>query len=125
MKAITVRQPYAWAILSAGKDVENRSWRTHYRGPLLIHAGSGYERDPWLPRGIVAPSKADLPFGAILGIVDLVDVVERSRSRWFVGEYGFVLRRPRLLSSPIYCPGRLSLWTPTPRQIRQVLARVS
>jgi ASCH domain len=42
---LTVRQPWAWAIIHGGKDVENRSWRTKYRGPLLIHAGSAFEPD--------------------------------------------------------------------------------
>jgi hypothetical protein len=39
MMALTIRQPWAWAIAAAGKDVENRSWHTGYRGPLAIHAG--------------------------------------------------------------------------------------
>ena len=33
-----MRPPWAWATIYGGKDVENRSWRTAYRGPLLIHA---------------------------------------------------------------------------------------
>ena len=41
MKAITVRQPWAWAIMHDGKDVENRSRNIAgtYRGPVVIHAG--------------------------------------------------------------------------------------
>lgn len=39
MKAITVRQPWAWAIAIGAKDVENRSWQRTYRGPVAIHAG--------------------------------------------------------------------------------------
>jgi len=41
MKCISIRQPWAWAILNAGKRVENRVWRSApaYRGPILIHAG--------------------------------------------------------------------------------------
>ena len=38
MKAISVRQPWAWAIISALKDIENRGWPIHYRGDILIHA---------------------------------------------------------------------------------------
>lgn len=39
MKAISIRQPWAWAILNAGKRVENRDWRgCSYRGPVLLHA---------------------------------------------------------------------------------------
>lgn len=41
MKAITVRQPWAWAIIHAGKDIENRSWKTKTRGRVAIHAASG------------------------------------------------------------------------------------
>jgi hypothetical protein len=39
VKALTMRQPWAWATIYGGKDVENRRRRTAYRGPLLIHAG--------------------------------------------------------------------------------------
>jgi ASCH domain len=37
MKALSVRQPWAWAIISALKDIENRGWPIHYRGDILIH----------------------------------------------------------------------------------------
>ena len=40
MKCLTICQPWAWAIVAAGKDVENRTRPTRYRGPLLIHAGA-------------------------------------------------------------------------------------
>ncbi len=39
MRALTIRQPWAWAITCGLKRVENRTWSTNYRGPLLIHAG--------------------------------------------------------------------------------------
>jgi hypothetical protein len=38
MRALSVRQPYAWLIVAGLKDVENRSRRLRHRGPLLIHA---------------------------------------------------------------------------------------
>jgi hypothetical protein len=41
MRALTVQQPWAWAIVHGGKDVENRTQAWGYRGPLAIHAGSG------------------------------------------------------------------------------------
>lgn len=43
--ALSVRQPWAWAIISGGKTIENRSWTTPYRGPLLIHAGKAFDPD--------------------------------------------------------------------------------
>jgi hypothetical protein len=39
VKCLTVCQPWAWAIVHGRKHVENRTWATDYRGPLLIHAG--------------------------------------------------------------------------------------
>ena len=37
-KALSIQQPWAWLIVNDHKDIENRDWRTHYRGPVLIHA---------------------------------------------------------------------------------------
>src|SRR5438045_8559495 len=39
MKALSIRQPWAWLIVNGHKPVENRSWSTKYTGKLLIHAG--------------------------------------------------------------------------------------
>lgn len=36
MRILSVRQPWAWALVDGWKDVENRSWRTAYRGPIAI-----------------------------------------------------------------------------------------
>lgn len=44
-KGLTFIQPWASAIAFAGKDIENRTWRTHYRGPLAIHAGGKLNHD--------------------------------------------------------------------------------
>ena len=38
MKVLSIRQPWAWAIVRNWKTVENRDWRTNYRGHLAIHA---------------------------------------------------------------------------------------
>src|SRR5450432_4191665 len=82
MKALSIHQPWAWAILHAGKGVENRSWPTRYRGPLLVHASksraSYEEQEPaaWLERyGIALPAWDELAKGAIVGVVDVVDCV--------------------------------------------------
>lgn len=120
MKVLTIRQPWAWAIIHAGKDIENRTWRTHYRGPLLIHAGAKVEADPDWPRRVSRPAHEELERGAIIGVVDLVDVVEKSRSKWFQGPFGLVLRNPRALSRPLSCKGRLGLWELTPAKLRRL-----
>ncbi|MEU0468957.1 ASCH domain-containing protein [Amycolatopsis sp. NPDC006131] len=40
MKAITVRQPWAWAIAKGYKPIENRTWSTDHRGLIAIHAAA-------------------------------------------------------------------------------------
>ena len=67
MKALTIKQPWASLIIYGDKDVENRSWPTSYRGPLLIHAGKGYDVNG--DQYIDAP--IPLEAGGIIGQVDL------------------------------------------------------
>lgn len=127
MKAITVRQPWAWAIIHAGKNIENRSWLTHLRGPIAIHAAKGLTRGEYeetieyLPRRYrkEAPAFEDLVRGAIIGVVDLVDCVTESKSPWFFGDYGFVLKNPRLIK-PIPCTGALGFWNLPPEIERKI-----
>ena len=104
LKALSVRQPWAWLIVYAGKDIENRSWATRFRGRFLVHASLGMTHDEyddvedWLdspdgPRGRIAlPPFHELQRGGIIGQATLVDCVSRSNSRWFFGPNGFVLR---------------------------------
>src|SRR5829696_3543555 len=86
MKAVSIHQPWAWAILHAGKDVENRTWRTHHRGPLLIHAArsrKSYNRQDaaqWPALyGVELPAWTELTTGAILGVVEVIDCVPVGR----------------------------------------------
>ena len=88
MRILTVRQPWAWAIIHAGKTVENRRWSNDYRGPVAIHAGLRFDHD-WASAALddaMRPARnarecRHLPrpwevFGAVIGVVDLVDVHE-------------------------------------------------
>lgn len=89
IRIMTVRQPWAWAIIHAGKDMENRPRNIagDYRGPVAIHAGLGFDEDATLGgpamrvacENYLANSLGDdyLPWfihGAIIGVVDLVGV---------------------------------------------------
>lgn len=113
MKVLTVRQPWASLIIGGHKDIENRSWTTHYRGPLAIHAGQATDQGGLRACRELLPEV--LPHGSVLGIVDLVDVVTDSRSRWAEpGLYHWVLKNPRTLGKPIPVAGKLGLWTPSP-----------
>jgi hypothetical protein len=119
MKAITVRQPWAWAIIHAGKDIENRSWNTNLRGRIAIHAGAGMTRAEYeegcksilrrKPK-IKIPAYEDLVRSAIIGTVEIVDCVEETHSTWFTGDKGFVLAHPKKLPKPIKCKGALKFW---------------
>jgi ASCH domain len=115
--ALSVRQPWAHSIIHLGKDVENRTWRTHYRGPLLIHASSRECLDGWCwlgARGIYLPVDVELPMGGVVGQVDLVDVIEDSDSPWAMEDYWhWVLQNPRPLPFRV-CKGRLGLFSPDP-----------
>jgi len=128
MKVIVIRQPWAWLIVNGFKDIENRSWATHYRGPLLIQASARRPtkremedfREYAQQRRVKLPEEFDL--GAIVGWVQLDDCVRESRSRWFQGPVGWVLSQPKKLPS-IPLKGRLGLFDP-PRQILKKLAFV-
>lgn len=87
MRILTVRQPWAWAIIHGGKDVENRvrNIAGDYRGPVAIHAGLAFDDEAltspvlhaaWQRAGgEVAAGGWGVPYrGRILGVVDLVDV---------------------------------------------------
>jgi len=119
MKAITLRQPWAWAIINAGKDIENRDWKTHFRGRVAIHAAVGMTHSQYeeaceyirnINRRVRIPAYEDMERGAIIGTVEIVDCVQDTDSPWFMGNYGFVLARPRRLPKPIACKGALSFW---------------
>jgi hypothetical protein len=101
MKALSLTQPWATLVAVDAKRIETRSWRTHYRGVVAIHASKAFPRDcrqlvarePFyhalLRAGSIAalpfPQRADdapppavalaLPLGAIIAVGRLVDVV--------------------------------------------------
>jgi hypothetical protein len=116
-RVLTVRQPWAWAIIHGGKDVENRSWPTRHRGALLIHAGSAFEPEGYQTVQRLAshqpPPAGEFMHGAIIGVVELVDCVLDSDSKWAVaGEWHWRLHSPRALDEAVPCAGKLGLWRP-------------
>lgn len=98
MKALSVRQPWAWLIVNGHKDIENRNWRSDYRGPLLIHASKGMTQAEYREganfahrRGVLVPLFHSLERGGIVGQVTMTGCVAASDSLWFMAEYGFTL----------------------------------
>ena len=114
MKAISLKQPWAWLIVKGIKDVENRTWLTHYRGLLLIHASKkfDYEGFNWIAEqhGIEMPKVQDFLRGYIVGKVDLIDCVDYYKSKWFFGPWGFVFEAPECWQVPIAYRGQLKLF---------------
>ena len=135
MKAMTVRQPWAWAIIYGQKDVENRGRNIagSYRGPLVIHAAiAQFEQHNMASRAHRAAHGTETPtqlhFGAALGIVDLTNShwsgmegglscaqqqcheYERCSSWAEAYSQHLALANPRPFLKPIPYRGRLGLW---------------
>jgi hypothetical protein len=109
-KALTVKQPWASLIMAGLKDVENRTWKTNFRGTLIIHAGSGVARDAMLEHGHLVGA---YPAGAIIGTVDLVDCITGSPSPWAMdGHWHWILANPKPCA-PVAHAGALSFWQPS------------
>lgn len=141
IKVLSVRQPWAWLICAGYKNIENRTWKTDYRGKLFIHAGKEFE---WhelngLPhdyRKLVIEhfgiqfmrygkkwtdviTKHKEEFGAIVGYADLTDCVRNANSIWAMpGCWHWELHRPLELA-PIPLKGRLGIFEiPEPEALR-------
>lgn len=128
MKVLSVRQPWAWAIIYGGKDIENRNWQTSYRGPLAIHAGKGFDFTMEEMRiglrgdygepitTMLKQFKGNDIRGAIIGVVDLVDCQPSwaCDSPWKAGDdpdyFCWRLENPRPLAAPVPCKGQLGLF---------------
>lgn len=109
MKALSIKQPWAWLIIHGGKDIENRTWKRSFRGRFLIHASKGIDQRAMREYKHLLPPKEDLIGGAIIGSVELVDMVTKSDSPWFLGPVGFVLKDPEPCV-PMILKGKLSFF---------------
>ncbi len=116
MRAISVRQPWAWLIVNGYKPVENRDWKTNYRGHCLIHAGksvdmAGYDfiDDQFPELKNMVPTADKIERGGVVGMVKITDCVTSHLSLWFFGKYGFVMDDATPL--PFFAhPGQLSFF---------------
>jgi len=78
VKALSLTQPWATLVVDGRKRIETRSWTTAYRGPLAIHASKAMTQDAWDLWRDLTVEGIDVTVaerGAILGTVELVDVV--------------------------------------------------
>jgi len=150
MKALSIRQPWAWEIVQCIKVVEFRSWSTRYRGRFLIHASKTFKKEKlaeerkWLAKYDKAlPDEFQL--GGFVGIVTLADCVERTEpslrrqvyddlfgnrpppgtaprpdSEWFGDSYGFILTDAKPISFEPY-PGQLRFFNVPDEFVRSKL----
>ena len=111
MKALSIRQPWAWLIVHGIKDIENRTWQTKLRGKVFIHAPLKFDMAAYQRIDYIMPPKQELEIGGIIGTVEIIDCVTKSNSKWFNGPFGFKLINPTQLSF-IPCKGQLSFFQP-------------
>ncbi len=93
--ALSVQQPWAWAIVHGYKDIENRDWPTRVRGLIFIHASKKVDVESldWLKiEHPEIPWPTAFELGGIVGQARIVGCVRESTSPWFFGLYGFELR---------------------------------
>lgn len=136
MKALTIHEPFAWAIAAGHKPVENRTWETKHRGPLAIHA-SKQKPDPedidFVTDCAFGAPELDIPQaewdahrarivaalrpGCVLAVamvermIDSADLLPKKKREWFCGPVAWLLDADvRRLREPLPVKGAQGLW---------------
>jgi hypothetical protein len=129
IRALTIRQPFPELILRGRKPYEIRSWKTNYRGPLLIHSAARIKTDCAEESGLKPHT---LVTSAFVGVAVLSDVrpytradskllnQKRATGGWSPGQFSWVLKKPIRFARPIKANGKLGLFTVPPSVARLV-----
>jgi len=126
MKVITIKQPWATLIAEGYKEYEFRTWKTKYRGEILIHAGKGIDKEAVERFKYL---KLDYPVGKIIARAKVVDcvkvddtlrrelaqkdpivykgVIDKTSNDW--DGYGFKLENIEKIN-PVEIDGKLGFW---------------
>ncbi|MFJ2407047.1 hypothetical protein ACIOUE_37770 [Streptomyces xanthochromogenes] len=112
VRALTIYQPWADAIVHLRKDVENRSWVTPYTGLLLIHSAQRADQTA------LKEAPKDLPGirGAVIAVARLTGchLCDATCSPWAQpGSWHWTFTDVTALASPLSCPGARKLWIPS------------
>jgi hypothetical protein len=125
LNTLSVQQPYALLEVLGIKDIENRTWKTDYRGRIYIHACAWKSGRPTYQLTEEQKSIAsnypivkslldekELMYSAIIGHVDLVDIVEDSSSVWALkNHYHWILANPVMFERTVVnVKGQLNFW---------------
>jgi tetratricopeptide (TPR) repeat protein len=101
-------------ICAGAKQIENRSWKSDFRGTVAIHASTSQAMAKgFLDECVENPFKftlEDFSFGAIVGLADIVDIQIFGRAHEgdenASGPYCWRMTNPRLLKKPIPLTGK-------------------
>jgi hypothetical protein len=131
IRCLTISEPWASLIASGNKTTENRCWKTNYRGPLAIHAGSGTQY-------LTKKRLADYPVGHVIAVANLVACLDIQTIRqkaasvldagweaygcsstwaeiaaheFTVGPFCWILEGVRKLKTPKPIAGKQGIWT--------------
>jgi hypothetical protein len=125
-KALSLSRPWDYLILHEPfKPIENRPWKTKFRGRIYVHRANSVDRDGWdwivrhanklniLSQALdimALMTKPSLYPSGLVGRIDIVDCVDHSDSPWFFGPYGLVLSKPLAFEKVIPYKGSLGLF---------------
>ena len=141
-RGLSLIQPWASLIACGAKAVETRSWKTAYRGPVLIHASKGFPKDcqrfALAERALLGCLPHELPCAAVVARALLVNCratdeadffgeasdQERRLGDWSPGRYCFYLSNVERLAEPIPWSGCLGLWSVPEELLRRVEAQL-
>ena len=122
MKALTIKEPWATLIIDGYKEYEFRSWKTNYRGKILIHAGKSLEKNQAKK---FKEYNLEYNCGEIIGEADLVDCIKVTEefdnelkkknslvygNSGHVQNYGWKLENIKKYDKKIPAKGQLGLW---------------
>lgn len=136
MTALCIAQPWAFCIFEKGKNVENRSQNLKKRGTIAIYASATLDkgRFEYCNDDLkIKISPDELPFGAIVGFVDVIEVIKKKdvttkTQKWFSGDYGYVLANPKILKTPISVKppkGAIKFWELKGKALDSCLKQIS
>jgi len=120
MKVITIKEPWASLIINGYKEYEFRSWKTNYRGEILIHTSQQVDKEALKK---FEDLNLNYQTSKIIGKVTIIDCKlvddkfdkELSKNKVYslsskIGKYAWVLKDPQPLINNKEVKGRLGIW---------------
>ncbi len=133
LRCLSIHQPWSWLICAGAKRIENRTWKTDFRGTIAIHASTSQSvlRDclSEIASDQTEFKLTDFAFGAIIGLADIVDIQVYGREHesdfCASGPYCWRMANSRLLKKPIPLTGKQNLFDLDDAMTSKILAAES